>query len=375
MDLELSSDQQFFVETTRKFLESETPLTAVRDLLDDPAGYDPAWWRRGAELGWTSMLVPEEYGGGSLSGAALLDLILVAEEIGRMVSPGPLLPTSILAAAVAESGTPEQRQSVLPGIVSGDVIGAWCFAEPGGGWQPGDVSLGAEPRGEGFVLSGTKTKVEAAGQADQLLVTARTPGGLTQFLVPAGTAGVRVAPMKSLDFVKRFAEVHFDGVEVPASAVVGAVGGAGADVERQLQLALALQCAETAGATARVFEFTTEYAFDRFSFGRPLASYQALKHRFADMKLWLEACHATTSAASAAVQARADDAPKLVSVAKAYVGDHATEIMQDCVQMFGGIGVTWDHDIHLYLRRATVNRALYGTPTEHRDRIATLVGI
>ncbi len=152
-------------------------------------------------------------------------------------------------------------------------------------------------------------------------------------------------------------------------------GRAAAAAERQLQIALALQCAETAGIVDRVFAFTVEYAFDRSSFGRPLASYQALKHRFADMKMWLEACHATAQGAAEAVEAGSPVAPELVSVAASYVGDHATDIIQDCVQMHGGIGVTWDHDIHLYLRRATVNRALYGAPDQHRERLAALLGI
>jgi alkylation response protein AidB-like acyl-CoA dehydrogenase len=155
--------------------------------------------------------------------------------------------------------------------------------------------------------------------------------------------------------------------------VVGQVGAAGPALERQQQIAVVLQCAETCGVVERVLEFTISWAFDRYSFGRPLASYQALKHRFADMKTWLEACHATTQAAARAVEDRSDEAAELVSVAKSFVGSRSTVIIQDCVQMHGGIGVTWEHDLHLYLRRATVNRALYGTPEEHRRRIADLV--
>jgi alkylation response protein AidB-like acyl-CoA dehydrogenase len=321
------------------------------------------------------MLVSEADGGGSLSGDGLLDLVLVAEEMGRLVSPGPLLPTNVVASAITALGSPEQRAAVLPGIVSGDAVAAWCYAESGACWDPSGVQLRAEPRGDGFVLSGTKSPVEAAGQADHLLLTARTGAGLTQLLLPAGTPGVTVTPMESLDLVRRYGQVSFDNVEVPASAVVGEVGGAAADVERQLQIALCLQCAETAGATDRVFEFTLEYAQDRYSFGRPLASYQALKHRFADMKMWLEACHGTATAAARAVQSRDENAGEVVSAAKAYIGSHATDIIQDCVQMHGGIGVTWEHDIHLYLRRATVNRTMYGTPAEHRERIAERIGM
>ncbi len=375
MDLGLSEDQELLREMTRKFLESQVPLGVVRRLGDGSAGFDRDWWRRGAELGWTSMLVPEEHGGGSLAGQGLLDLVIVAEEMGRLVSPGPLLATNVVAAAVAARGTTEQQRALLPGIVSGDTVATWALFEPGGRWQPDDVQLEAKPHGDGFVVRGTKSPVEAAGQADTFLVTARTGDGLSQFLVPARTAGVTVARMESLDLVRRFAEVRFDDVHVPGSALVGETGRAAADVERQLEVALVLQCAETVGVVDRVFEFTLEYMFDRFSFGRPLASYQALKHRVADMKLWLEASHATATAAARAVQAREQDASVLASAAKSYIGDHATAIIQECVQMHGGMGVTWEHDIHLYLRRATVNRVQYGVPSEHRERVARQIGL
>ena len=375
MKLDLSPDQELVRDTTRRFLASQTPLTTVRALADDPRGYDPAWWRQGAELGWTAMLVPEEYGGGSLTGQGLLELAMISEEMGRLVSPGPLAPTNVVAAALAADGSEKQRADVLPAIVAGELVAAWCVAEPGGAWGPAGVTLEARPSGGGFVLTGTKSPVEAGAQADRLLVTARTADGLVQLLVPPDSPGLSITPLRSLDFTRRFAKVTFSDVEVGADAVVGDPGQAAAAAERQLQIALVLQCAETAGILDRVFAFTVEYAFDRSSFGRPLASYQALKHRFADMKMWLEACHATAQGAAEAVEAGSGSAAELVSVAKAYIGDHATEILQDCVQMHGGIGVTWDHDIHLYLRRATVNRALYGTPDQHRERLAALLGI
>lgn len=369
-----SEDQEFLRETTRKFLEAEVPLKLVRSLADDPAGFDRGWWRRGAELGWTSMLVPEAHGGGSLGGG-LTDLAIVAGEMGRMATPGPLLPTNVVAAAVAARGTDAQRQALLPAIVTGDVVAAWALFEPGGVWRTQELRLTAEPRGGGFVLRGTKAPVEAAGQADQLLVTARTPEGPSQFLVGADAPGLTCTPMHGLDLVRRFGALRFDEVEVPASALLGAPGEAASDVERQLQIALALQCAESAGAVDAVFESTLAYMFDRFSFGRPLASYQALKHRFADMKMWLEASHATADAAARAVEAGSVDAALLASVAKSYVGDHGVAILQDCIQMHGGMGVTWEHDAHLFLRRVTQNRALYGTPAEHRERIAARIGL
>jgi alkylation response protein AidB-like acyl-CoA dehydrogenase len=384
LDLTLSPDQSLFQETTRRFLEGEAPLTRVRELADDPAGFDRGWWRRGAELGWTAFLVPEEHGGGTLSGGGLADLAIVAEEFGRMVSPGPLLPTNIVAAALAASATPDQRAEVLPGIVSGELVATWCYTEPGRGWRPSDVQLAAQRSGDGFVLTGAKAMVEAAGEADWFLVTARAndgDGGLVQFLVPRDARGLTVTPMRGIDLVRRFGQVRFDDVAVSGTARVGA-GDATADVEWQLQIGATLECAQMAGAADRVLAFTSAYALDRYSFGRQLASYQALKHRFADMKLWLEATHATVSGAAQAVDGAAGGgngtragAGRLVSAAKVYVGDRVPELVQDCVQIHGGIALTWEHDIHLYLRRVTLGRALCGTPDDHRERLAVAAGL
>jgi alkylation response protein AidB-like acyl-CoA dehydrogenase len=227
--------------------------------------------------------------------------------------------------------------------------------------------------GSEIVLNGEKRPVESAGQAGHLLVTGRSEAGLTQVLVPSDTAGVTISPMGSVDLTRRFCTVRFNNVRLPADAVVGPVGGADAMVERQLQIAVVAHNAEAVGAMQSAFDMTVAWAFDRYSFGRPLASYQEIKHRFADMLSWLQASHAVNDAAAVAVDAGAAGAADLVSAAKAYIGDHSAELLQDCVQMHGGIGVTFEHDIHLYLRRVTVNRALYGTPPEHRQRLANLL--
>jgi len=191
-------------------------------------------------------------------------------------------------------------------------------------------------------------------------------------LVPAGTSGVSLAPMQSVDLTRRFSVVTFDDVRLPATAVIGGVGSADEQVDRQLERAVAIACAESVGAMQAGFDMTVEWAFDRYSFGRPLASYQELKHRFADMKTWLEASHAVSDAATGAVAGGSPDARELLSAAKSFIGDYGSELLQDCVQIHGGIGVTFDHDLHLYLRRHTVNRALFGTPADHRQRLADL---
>ncbi|SVA11202.1 uncharacterized protein METZ01_LOCUS64056 [marine metagenome] len=372
MRIDLSEEQALFQETVRRFVETETPVSRVREIGENPDGFDHDWWRQAAELGWTSLLVPEDLGGGSISGDGVADLAIVAEEVGRGVAPGPLLPVNVVAASVARSGSTDQQTEILPGLLDGRLIGAWCYHEPSGGWWPEDVGLEAELVDGGFRLEGTKQAVEGAVQAHYLLVTARVDGALTQFLVPADSEGIRIVPQQSLDLVRRFGEVHFDGVDVGPDCLLGQVGGAIDDVRYQFHIALLLQAAEMAGASGRVFEFTLEYSFDRFSFGRPLASYQALKHRFADMKLWLETGYATTDQAAIGVS-RGDDAARLASVAKSYVGDRSVEIIQDCVQMHGGIGVTWEHDIHLYLRRAAVDRELFGSPEDHLGYLGSIV--
>ncbi|MDC3299475.1 acyl-CoA/acyl-ACP dehydrogenase [bacterium] len=372
MRIDLSEEQALFQETVRRFVETETPVSRVREIGENPDGFDYDWWRQAAGLGWTSLLVPEDLGGGSISDDGVADLAIVAEEVGRGVAPGPLLPVNVVAASVARSGSTDQQTEILPGLLDGRLLGAWCYHEPSGGWWPEDVGLEAQLVDGGFRLEGTKQAVEGAVQAHYLLVTARVDGALTQFLVPADSEGIRIVPQQSLDLVRRFGEVHFDGVDVGPDCLLGQVGGAIDDVRYQFHIALVLQAAEMAGASGRVFEFTLEYSFDRFSFGRPLASYQALKHRFADMKLWLETGYATTDQAAIGVS-RGDDAARLASVAKSYVGDRSVEIIQDCVQMHGGIGVTWEHDIHLYLRRAAVDRELFGSPEDHLGYLGSIV--
>ncbi len=373
MDLQLSDDQELFATTTSRFLEDTSPLTTVRELAEHPGGFDRDWWQQGAQLGWTSMLVPEALGGGSVSGAGLSDLSLVAEAMGRLVSPGPLVPVSVVAAALGASEAASSFAGVLEGLVAGEVLASWAADEPGRPWSPGAPGLEARADGDDLVLNGVKAPVEAADVADHLLVTATGDGGPLQVLVPASASGVTISPRGSIDIVRHFSTVRFDDVRVPRSAVVTDGAATEPAIEYQLEVAAALQLSEVVGAIDRVLEFTIEWAFDRLAFGRQLASYQALKHRFADMRLWLEAAKATTTAAVHAVDDRSADAAELVSVAKSYVGEHAPELVQDCVQMHGGIGVTWDHDIHLYLRRVTLDCALSGTVTDHRRRLAAIL--
>ena len=382
MDLCLTDDQRMLQETTRRYLGDSCPLTTVRAWAGDEAGGFPReWWRQGAALGWTSLLVPGDLGGGSVSANGLADAVLVAEEMGRAVAPGPMIPTNVVAAALARSAgegadpsTVAARRKVIEDLVSGEKVAAWCLGTAVAGVESGGDVV-ATPRGDGGLrLDGASGPVEAAGQADVVLVTARhaADGQPVQCLVSAGAAGLTTAAAHSVDLVRRYAGLRFEATSVEAVDVLGA----GQDeVEYQLQVAVALQCAEMVGAVMRVFDMTVEYATDRYSFGRALVSYQALKHRFADMKVWAEAMAAAADAAARAVGTGGADAAELVSVAKSYAADKAPLILQDCVQIHGGIGVTWDHDLHLFLRRVIQDGSQWGTATEHRERIAVLAGL
>jgi alkylation response protein AidB-like acyl-CoA dehydrogenase len=392
--LDLTPEQAFFHGTTRQFLDDKVPTSLLRELRSDPDGFGRDFWRRGADLGWTSLLVAEADGGGSVSGQGLVDLALVAFEFGRYAAPGPLTTANVVAAAVARSGTAEQKAELLPGLMTGDRIGSWAYAEPRPFEQLGAVGVRARLSGGQYLLTGTKAPVEAAGQADLFLVTAvlategDDAGGLIQFLVPAGTPGVSVSPMRTLDITRRYGRVAFTDAAVPASAVLGGPGPVvadtvvadtlvadtvAADVERQLQIALVIQLAELTGTMDRGLELTTEWLFNRYSFGRPLASYQALKHRFADMRAWLEAAHAMADTAAQHVQEESRRAGEYVSAGKSFLGVAALEVLQECVQFHGGIGITFEHDLHLYLRRATVDAQLYGTVADHRERLTAIL--
>lgn len=364
-----SPEQALFASTSQSFLDKEVPLSRVRELHAAGVPIEPAWWQRAAELGWASLLVPEELGGGSVSGNGVADLTMVAGLMGKSVAPGPLHPVSTVLAGLVDAADGGAHAHTIESLVSGELTTSWAVYEPDRPWSPMNPAVTATATATGYRIDGVKDRVEAGAESDLLLVVARGDDGLRQFLVPTDAQGMRIEPEPTIDLVKRYARVHFDGVVVAPSAVVGTASQTEQLIERQSQIAQLLQCAEVVGILDTVLGFTVQWARDRHTFGRPLASYQALKHRFADMKMWLEACHATTAAALSDVAARSPEASLSVSVAKSYVGERACPILQDCVQLHGGIGVTWEHDLHLYLRRVALYRSLFGTPEDHNLRI------
>jgi len=368
-----NDDQQLFEETTQRFLETECPPTKLREFADHPVGYEPGYWEQGAQLGWTSLVVPEEAGGGSVSGQGPKDLALVAYQFGLHAAPGPLIGSNVVAAALGRWGTPDQQVGPLAQLLSGEATGAWALAEAAPYDGLGQVQLQATEDGGAFHLEGTKSPVEGGGQAGYLLVTAASSSGPVHLLVAADAPGLVRTPMQGVDMTRRFAVLEFDGVRVPTSAMVGDRGAARAAFEWLLDLGATIQLAEMCGALRWAFDTTLEWAFARYSFGRPLASYQEIKHRFADMKVWLEASFAIAAQAADAIDADAPNRSELVSAGKFYVGRYGVELIQDCVQLHGGIGVTFDHDLHLFVRRVVTDTQLLGTPVQHAARLTDIL--
>ncbi len=370
MQLELGDAQALLHDTTVRFIERELPVAATRGLHDDPLGFDRRWLGHSAELGWFAMLVPEEYGGGSVSGSGVLDAAIIAEDLGAWVQPGPFIPMNVVAHTLAAHASEVQRASLLPAIVAGDTIATWAAFDDRGQWDHG-AGVRAVADGERFVLTGTRGFVQDAAAADVFLVAAACDGATVQFLVPR-SAGIRVVPLECLDLSRRLGHVVLDDVAVAADARIAVDA---ADLDAELLTALVLVCADTVGALDRMFSMTVDYAKERVAFGRPIGSFQAIKHLLADQVLYLETCKAAAVAAAEAVQRGDDGAAETVHMAAAYVADVGNDIAQVCLQVHGGIGYTWEHDLHLYLRRVRANGALYGEPTWHRARVCALGGL
>ncbi len=383
MLLQPTTDQESLRETTARFLSDRMPSETLRTLRTDPQGFTDDYWRQGLDLGWAHLLVDERLGGGSASGDGIVDLTLLSYEFGRRVAPGPLLVNAIVAGALSDSAARDggAHDDVVAGLLDGRHLATWALLDRPRRDELGPSELTIRVEGDELVLDGVKRPVESAVRATHVLVTGSSEHGPTQVLVPTGSEGLSITPMANVDLTRRFDRLTFDGVRVGTDALVGAIGGAGPDIARQLRRAVVVAAAESVGSMQTAFDMTLEWTLDRYSFGRPLAAYQAIKHRMAHMASWLEASHAIADEAARATADEAaglpgetarlsDHAEKLASAAAAYIGEQGSELLQECVQFHGGIGVTFEHDLHLFLRRHTLNRALWGTPSEHRRRIA-----
>jgi alkylation response protein AidB-like acyl-CoA dehydrogenase len=370
MQFAFDEDQKLLRETTRRFLEERHSLAALRPILETDATLDRAVWRDGAQLGWMAMLVPPEYDGGSVTEQPIVDLVALAEELGRGLYPGPFLPANVIADALARSGSEAQRKDVLAPLARGELVAAWCASGDG---TPGAIAVTATPTASGLRLDGVARWVQDAHAADLLLVACGAPAGATLALVPLPAHGVAVRVLRGLDLTRRFCEVRFAGAEVPVSAIVGDVGAAAAALERMQNLASVVQAAECVGAAERVFELTVQHAKDRVQFGRPIGSFQAIKHRLADLLVELEGARAAAHYAALALADEMPDRDPAIATAGCTVREAASHICGEALQIHGGVGFTWEYDVHLFLRRAKADQLLYGDPAWHAERLCRLV--
>jgi alkylation response protein AidB-like acyl-CoA dehydrogenase len=368
VDFELSDEQVLLRDASRRLLETHSPLTEVRRLADTDNGFDPEVWARGAELGWPVLAVSEDAGG---AGGDLVDLAIVAEELGRMVHPGPLQPTSIVAIAAARHADPSLRDGVLESIADGSATGAWAFAELAAPWSLAGIRSTAVKTAGGYQLSGTKTAVHGGVGARWMLITARVDGAPATFLLDTERTAIPTRSLAALDLTRRLAEVDLDGTVVDESARLGAADETA--TQRLLDEATLLVCADAIGIGAYLLAATVEYAKVRVQFDRPIGSFQAIKHKCATMRIWLQASQAATYYAAMALAEDAPDASKATSVAKAYTSDAINRLAAEALQVHGGIGMTWEHDLHLYLRRAKSDGILCGDASLHRLRLCDQV--
>ena len=370
MDFGFGEDQELLRSTTRRFLTEHQPLAEVRRSMEEPDLFEFDVWRRGAELGWTAMLVPADYEGGSVTEQPLVDLVVLAEELGRELNPGPLVPCNVVADAIARFGTEVQAKEHLARIARGEATCAWCLSGDGSP-EPSAVEVGATRAGDGWRLDGVARYVHGAGDATMLLVTATEVGGddVVNLLVPRPAEGLSDRVLNGLDLTRRFGEVRFDGVAVPGSAELP---GRWDVVERCLALATVLQSAESVGAADLLFTTTVDYVKKRVQFGRTIGSFQAIKHRLANLLIELEGMRAAAHYAALALCEGLPDAAEAVATAGAYVDDAFAHLSGEALQLHGGIGFTWEHDVHLFVRRAKVNQVLYGDGAWHRERLTRL---
>ena len=378
MDIGFSEEQELLRDTARKFLDSECPAAFVRKMMATEAAVTPEFWGQLAANGWLGITYPETEGG---SGLGLIDLVVLMEEVGRAVMPGPFPATVLLGgAAIAASGSAAQRREWLPRIAAGEAKATLAASEPNARWDAAGITLAAREARGGFALNGSKMFVPDAHLADVLVVAARSrdgstlEDGISLFLVPNDAPGLAVTLLPSVDETRKLCEVRLDNVALPAAALLGELHQGWPALSRVVDAAAVALSAEICGAAQRVLEMTVDYAKMRVAFGKPIGSYQGVKHKCADMLIEIENAKSLTYYAAWAVDEGEPDAAMAVSMAKAAASDAGRKVCAAGIQLHGGIGMTWEHDLQLYLKRAKADEVAFGDATWHRERIARLMG-
>jgi alkylation response protein AidB-like acyl-CoA dehydrogenase len=377
MDIGFTEEQGLLRDSARRFLEAECSTQFVRQRMAEPAAVTDEFWQKLAEQGWLGIVYPEEYGG---SGLGLVDLVVLMEEMGRAVMPGPFLSTVLLGGgAIAEAGTVGQRRQWLPQIAEGKAKTALAWTEPQLRWDAAGILSRARETGGDYILSGSKLFVGDAHLADTIVVAARTRDGSTMedgislFLVPKDTPGLRVALLPTIDETRKLCEIKLDSVAAPASGLLGELHQGWAPLSRVIARATVALAAEMCGGAQQVLDMTVAYAKIRIAFGRPIGSYQGVKHQAADMLVALENAKSLTYYAAWAFDQGLDEAPLAVSMAKAAASDMYRKVAGTGIQLHGGIGMTWEHDLQLYFKRAKASEVAFGDATWHRERVSRLM--
>ena len=371
MDFDFSEEQGMLRDVAREFLTEQCSPEHARKMFDDPRGYDPKAYRQMADLGLLGLPFAEEYGG---AGLGMVDLAVILEEMGRVAYPGPYFAGVVLAGgAIAASGDERAMARYLPGLATGELTASLAFLEGAIDWGPGAIRLRAVADGDGYRLSGVKRVVPFGAAVDTIVVVVREgdgtgPEGITLLAMPRESAGLTIEPNATLDMNEKVATLHFDNVQVPRENLIVAAGAGWPTVEMALRRAQVAAAAEMLGASRKALEMSVDYAKVREQFGQPIGSFQAIKHRLAEM---LEAAENATAAvyyAAWALDAAAPDATLAASVAKATLNEASRMITGEAIQVHGGIGYTWEYDLHLYWKRAKHLEPLYGDTAYHRER-------
>jgi alkylation response protein AidB-like acyl-CoA dehydrogenase len=368
MDFGFSEEQELLRKSAADFLNKECPMTYVRQMMEDERGYSEELWNKMAGLGWLGLIYPEEFGGAGLS---LVELVVVLEEMGRVVLPGPFFSTVALGGlAVLEAGSSDQKQRLLPGIVTGKAKATLALLEENARWDEKGVNVAAEKSGSGYRLSGVKLFVPDAHVADFLVCAARTSEGVSLFLLERQQPGVSTRLLKTMDQTRKLCEVTLDKVQAGAEAVLGMPGKGWEVLARVIDRSKVALCAEMCGGAQKVLDMSVEYAKVREQFGRPIGSFQAIQHKCANMLVQVESAKSATYYAAWAVSNGAPDAPLAAAMAKAYCSDAYRQVSAEGIQVHGGIGFTWEHDLHIYFKRAKGSEVTFGDATWNRELVA-----
>jgi alkylation response protein AidB-like acyl-CoA dehydrogenase len=374
MNLEESAEQRQLRESVRRFLADLAPLPRVRELMEAADATDVDVWRQaGRQLGLQGIAIPEGYGG---AGFSFAEQAIVLEEFGGALYSGPYLASAVLAATALLSGEDEgARRELLPGIASGKTIATLAFTEDDGSWDPSSIRMAAAKngsKGPGWRLDGQKSFVLDGHGAGLILTVASADIGLSLFAVDGAAAGLSRRVLPTLDQTRRLARLEFS--EVPAR-LIGSPGTARGVLERTLDVAAIALAAEQLGGAQRALDMAVEYAKIRHQFGRPIGSFQAIKHRCADLLLEVESLRSAVSYAAAAVAAGSTEVPVLAALVKAYGSEVYSHVAGENIQIHGGIGFAWEHDAHLYFKRAKASELFLGDGSHHRERLAARIGL